>query len=637
MYDITEITGKNRSGKSNILFAIINIILGTNLSGDEKACLINKKCDASYGELHFQDGQGYNHILIRGKHRIDNNKNFISLDGKIVTQTELTQFYKDKKLFLAILNPLYFLNKKPSEQREMIDKYLSNINPKEIFDKLSEQERKIILQRYFRILVEDIYYKLNNDELKNIYYTYNIDKITKRSFEELSSIELKNSLSRIVLRDIKYYDILTYKEQEKFIKFNIFNIFMDIAYDKLKAEEQKILKGIPKDIPTYISELNGNIKKSEQAISSLSGKIEYAQNIVNEKLPVYTKFEKDVELSLAKQELAFLTDNQDIISKERQKQIVDRIEKDILNKETEILESEKAIKDGEKKYLKIKNGTICKCPTCEQYIQDKSKEKTIENIQVNLTVNYNRKNLLNTQLNDLKSKLMIERCKYHALEGETTIEKSKRISIVKEKIKKLETEKLEIEKFNNQIKMKETNIKNAKANIERYNIENIFQQNLIDNSKKAKQVAQKLYMVYIEEKMKFAKQYLKDVNIEFYSVLKGTGELKEDFIIKYKDIPLQDLSRSETIATAIEFANMFNKIAKTNFPIFIDDTETCVDYDFVNEYSNGSQLIVSMVQRGTPLKIANYNNDSEFTIIKQPIRGFRTIDKYNINAVPKAA
>ena len=59
LYDITSITGKNRSGKSNILYAIINIMLGTNLSGDEKACLINKNSDNSYGELHFTDNQRY--------------------------------------------------------------------------------------------------------------------------------------------------------------------------------------------------------------------------------------------------------------------------------------------------------------------------------------------------------------------------------------------------------------------------------------------------------------------------------------------------------------------------------------------------------------------------------------------------
>ena len=48
LYDTTLITGKNRSGKSNILYAIINIFLGTNLSGNEKTNLVNNDSDASY-------------------------------------------------------------------------------------------------------------------------------------------------------------------------------------------------------------------------------------------------------------------------------------------------------------------------------------------------------------------------------------------------------------------------------------------------------------------------------------------------------------------------------------------------------------------------------------------------------------
>ena len=86
LYDITNITGRNRSGKSNILFAIINIILGTNLSGDEKPCLINRKCDVSYGEMHFTDNQGIKHTLIRSKNRVDD-----TCDGR----TESSQICKE--------------------------------------------------------------------------------------------------------------------------------------------------------------------------------------------------------------------------------------------------------------------------------------------------------------------------------------------------------------------------------------------------------------------------------------------------------------------------------------------------------------------------------------------------------------
>ena len=154
----------------------------------------------------------------------------------------------------------------------------------------------------------------------------------------------------------------------------------------------------------------------------------------------------------------------------------------------------------------------------------------------------------------------------------------------------------------------------------------------------SKKVAQKLYISYIEEKMKVAKQYLKDVDIKFYSVLKGTGEIKEDFLITYKGTPLSDLSKSETIATALEFANMFNKISRVNLPLFIDDYESCTDYNFIEEYSKDTQVIVSQVAKGHYLAIADANSNN-YTIIKPMITGFRTmnIHKNNVANIQKAA
>ncbi len=531
LYDITSITGKNRAGKSNILYAIINIMLGTNLSGDEKPCLINKKCGASYGELHFTDNKGINHILIRGKDRYDANKNVISLDGKVVTQKELVKFYKDKKLFLSIINPLYFLSKKPAEQKELVDKYLNDICPDNI---------------------------------------------------------------------------------------------MDIAYSKLDKEEQKILEGIPKNIPTYITELNADIKKNENDISVLNGKIEYAQNIADEQLSQYKTFEKDEELTLAQQELSFLNSNEKIIQKENQKQVVEKLENEILNMETEFNELDKSMKLGKQEYLSIKNGETCTCPTCRQHIQDESKKVTLSNMYEDLMSKYDKRNLLETQIKDKKIKLATEKCNYHALEGESTVEKQKRIAVVEDAIKQLEQEKQEIQKFNNELTVKENAINEAKQNIDKFNGERQEKIKFIDNLNKAKKIVQKLYIFYIEEKMKLAKQYLKDVDIKFYSVLKDTGEIKEDFIITYKNNTLADLSRSETIATALEFANMFNKISNTNFPVFIDDYESCADYDFIKEYSNGTQLLISKVEKGNALKIADYNSN-KCTVIKPAITKYKTI------------
>lgn len=589
LYDITSVTGKNRSGKSNLLYAIINIMLGTNLSGDEKACLVNKHCDSSYGELHFTDNNGLKHVLIRGKNKYSSKGNFIALDGKPVKQEELISFYKDKKLFLSIINPLYFLTKKPAEQKEMVDRYLSDIRPKEIFDRLDVNTQKTLLKKYY------------TNKTKN--------------FEALSR-----------------------EEQAEFINFNMFNICMDIAYNNLSKKEQSLLEGVPNDIPQYITELNSDIKRVDSQISSLNGKIEYAENIANEKLPEYKTFEKDEELSLAQQELAYLNTNEKLVDKENQKKVVERLEQDILSKETEFNELEQSMKSGKQKYLSIKNGTNCTCPTCNQLIQDESKATTIQNMYNDLVSKFDKRNLLETQIKDLKSKHTIERCKYHALEGNPTVEKQKRIAVVEDTIKTLEQEKQEIQKFNNEIAIKEKNINGAKLDIDKFNIDKQQKIKFIDNLNNTKKVVQKLYIGYIEEKMKLAKEYLKDVNIKFYSVLKTTGEIKEDFIITYKNNPLSDLSRSETIATALEFANMFNQISRANFPIFIDDYESCADYDFISEYSKDTQIIISKVEKGHPLTISDSNSEKA-TIIKPVISGFRTFKQNNNQAakLPQAA
>lgn len=578
LYDITSISGKNRAGKSNILYAIINIMLGTNLSGDEKACLVNKNCNESYGELHFIDNNGEKHVLIRGKNKYSNKGNFIALDGRPINQTELISFYKDKKLFLSIINPLYFLTKKPSEQKEMVDNYLSDIKPKMIFDGLETNKQKALIKKYY-----------TNKE---------------KSFEQL-----------------------TQEEQEDFININMFNICMDIAYNNLSKKDQMIIENLPSDIPAYISELNGDIKRAESIISSLDGKIEYAQNIANEKLAEYKIFEKDEELLLAKQELSYLNTSEKLVEKENQKKVIEGLEKDILSKETEFNEIEQSMKAGKKRYIEIKNGELCTCPTCNQHIENESKTATIKNMHKELISMFDKRNLLETQLKDLKFNLSVERCKYHAFEGDSTIDKEKRIVVVEETIKKLEQDKQAIQKFNNEIAIKEENINRSKLDIEKFNNEKQEKLKFINNLNQAKKIAQKLYISYIEEKMKLAKEYLKDVNIKFYSVLKTTGEIRDDFIITYKNTPLADLSRSETIATALEFANMFNKISKANFPIFIDDYESCADYDFINDYSKDTQIIISKVEKGHLLKIADYSSNKAI-IIKPIVSGVKTFRAY---------
>ena len=71
LYDITTITGGNTKGKTNILYAIVWAFLGTNLTGDDKVWLGNKKVSDCYVKLKFIDNLGQEHTLERYKNKYE--------------------------------------------------------------------------------------------------------------------------------------------------------------------------------------------------------------------------------------------------------------------------------------------------------------------------------------------------------------------------------------------------------------------------------------------------------------------------------------------------------------------------------------------------------------------------------------
>lgn len=517
LYDITSITGGNTKGKTNILYAIIWGFLGTNLTGDEKEWLGNKNSDDCLVELHFTDNFNIPHILVRYKNKYDNSKNFIMLDGKTATQKDIQSFYGDKKLFLSILNPNYFISKKPAEQKELLDKYLPEID-------------------------------------------------------------------------------------------------ISIVYDKLDNTEKALLESCPKNILEFISELNENKRITETKIGNLQGKIEYAQNIINSTVIEEEKtFEKAEELKFARMELSSL-EAENTFTKTRQENIVNDLNNQIADKEKQIQDLTTNMKAGKQKYLQLKAEPVSYCPTCKQVLNPEGKLITINNMRTELEIAFESKQKLDIELMDLKSKHATERCKLHALESKSNLEREKHIEELRSQIQELEQEQLEIERFNSSILSQKHTIDGAENDISLFSSQIMECSKLLENIKETKDVAQKLYINYIEEKMKFATKHLKNVSIKYYKVSKEDGVIKEDFIILYNGNELKSISRSETIATSLELCNMLNIVAKTNFPLFIDDSESCADYNFIEDYSDDIQILIARVEKGKDLTISDYKSSEAMQV-----------------------
>ena len=205
-------------------------------------------------------------------------------------------------------------------------------------------------------------------------------------------------------------------------------------------------------------------------------------------------------------------------------------------------------------------------------------------------------------------------CKLHALESKSNLEREKHIEELRSQIQELEQEQLEIERFNSSILSQKHTIDGAENDISLFSSQIMECSKLLENIKETKDVAQKLYINYIEEKMKFATKHLKNVSIKYYKVSKEDGVIKEDFIILYNGNELKSISRSETIATSLELCNMLNIVAKTNFPLFIDDSESCADYNFIEDYSNGTQILIARVEKGKDLTISDYKSSEAMQV-----------------------
>ena len=213
-------------------------------------------------------------------------------------------------------------------------------------------------------------------------------------------------------------------------------------YNKLDKEEKSILEGCPKNVTKYIQELNDDKKMYEDKIKNLQGKIAYAENFIGEKLDTLKTFDKQEELSLAQQELSFLKTDQKAEARNKQLKIVENLNSQINLYQNQIETLTTNMINGKKTYLSIKNEPISYCPMCKQQLSDKGRLNTIQNMKTDLENDYSNKIKLETELQEIKKNLAVEKCKLYALGNDNADKQKTRITEVENQIKVLEKEKM---------------------------------------------------------------------------------------------------------------------------------------------------------------------------------------------------
>ena len=103
---------------------------------------------------------------------------------------------------------------------------------------------------------------------------------------------------------------------------------------------------------------------------------------------------------------------------------------------------------------------------CKQELSNEGRLITIQNMKISLENDYSNKMHKESELQELKKNLAIEKCKLYALGTDTADDQNTRIKELENQIEILEHEKSEIDQYNTSINIKKENIRKAKADIQ---------------------------------------------------------------------------------------------------------------------------------------------------------------------------
>ena len=559
----TVVAGDNGLGKSGIGEAIVWSLTGCNMWGNERATtdlVNNKKPKVTEVILDFLlDGEPQ--TIIRRK-KGSNNEVYWN-DKKVTTNDISRDIFKNKDVFLSIVNPYYFPNLTPKDAKQLLSDVLKPASRDEIFVELGDYLKKLLLDNGFRmpetfmtdaradlkeqedniIYLEGVQDGLKAMEVENKKIFSDDDKLKSfRSELELlkSKDSLETELSKLQRPINSVAELSELRVQEATIKATLNNIALQelLPVEGKQYEKDSLLK---------------DYKKYKQQLETIESKTVTCDNCGNE-----------IDLTKEAKELLKNQMNDTI---PKGKKLAEEI-KEIETKNIEISENNKKIKAAKEnevskklQEIETKRQSILKH---DEAIEKKYKEKRQSIIDNNAT---------------------------------KQAENEDKISSIKIKISGLEDEERKIINFNAEIdaaiKHNEKLVKDQERNAE--NIKN--SKNKIEQLKLAIDACKQYNSIKLKKQSSQIKSYLNKVEIQFEKLTKD-GELKDDFKILYDSKEFGKISASEKIKAGLEIANLLMNIQDLHFPIFVDDAES------INVITDlDTQMIIAKVTLDKEIKI----------------------------------
>jgi hypothetical protein len=534
----TLIQGDNGLGKSTVGDAVAWALTGCNICGNERATtdlVNNNKPKLTEVVLDFLLDDEPQTIIRRKK---GSSNDLYWNDQKVTTNDISRDIFRNKDLFLSILNPYYFKDLTPKDAKQLLSDILKPVSRTDIFKELGEYLEKVLLDNGFRM---------------------------PETFLSDARSDLKDQEENIIFLEGKASNLNQVEIQEK-------KIFDDTELKSLKNEVEELNRsnGVEVELAKLEKPKNISAELSELRVQEVTIKATLNNISLKELLPVEAKNEKKDQLlkdyKSKKNKLDIMESK--IIKCDSCGTEIDLTKeaKEMLKQEVdEMLEQGLQLK-AEIEGIEIKNNKI---------IDNNKKIKGAKEAEINkklAAINQKRQKLLAGD--EVAQKKYEEKKQLIIAKNATREEEVKeKINYIKTKISSLEEDQKEVIKFNAQI---DSAIENNSKLVEdqKQNEENAKNsKNKIEQLKLAIDAAKQYNSIKLKKQSEQIKPYLDKVEIQFEKLTKD-GELKEDFKILYDGKTFNQISKSQKIKASLEIANLFMNVTNLHFPICLDDAES---------------------------------------------------------------
>ena len=583
----TVVTGGNGRGKSSVADAIAFAVTGLPFFGERGIDRLHAEQNADlFISMRFTDETGTAHELTRSRKRDRMN---VTYDGREIRQSDLTEMFGEKDVFLSIFNPLYFIEELGDDGKKLLERYLPDVPQEKVMPLLSDATRAVLEGE--KIFSPESFLKKQREEIREmeqdvVYLTGQKDLAASQKLDAAGMVgTLTDRLGaltaeRNALADKRFEGIDMENVQEQLVD--------------LSARYEEMAKEAPETADT--AAIDAELQKLQRKLGERSAE-QYA--------PKYA--EPIAELSAKVKDLGMKYKREASLLKGFQAGTVCPMcrrpvtEAELPGVRTELQKSVDAVvaegKDTTAKLDELKALEKKSEETFSQFRTDDTAKyqgeiteltrRRGEVVDAAAKQNEQRQKDLDALLNQIRSLSTTIEC------GNLTPEESERLSAAETEIENCKAELSAAQRA-------------ATASSEDYEAKISAKRDQIAEKKKLLS-AMALYVSKRAELL-FSNLKLNRVEISLFDVVKTTGEMKDAFKFTYNGRRYNRLSLSEKIRAGMEVSELIKRLTGRNYPQFIDNMES-VD-ELTNVRPTG-QVIMAKCVRGTELSIRAFGKPSQ--------------------------